>query len=86
MPGEAVVESAGAFGERGEGLLPGGEADAGADRGDVVEVVLDALEFEQHGPGACEVAVGVEPERGLAGVRVGDAVLATAQAAQARCA
>ena len=72
VAGEAVVEPPGAFGERREEVVAGGEADAGADRGDVVEVVPDAFELEQDRAGARELAVGRESERLLAGVRVGE--------------
>ena len=55
MAGELGVEPARALGERGEAGVAGGEADAGADGGDVVEVAPDPLELEQDRAGAGEL-------------------------------
>ena len=51
-PASAVVEPARVLAERREALVAGGEADAGADRGDVVEVAPEPLELEQERAGA----------------------------------
>ena len=74
MAGEFGVEPLGAFLERGEGHRAGGEADARAQRADVVEVVVETLELERERARDAKVAVGPEPERVLDGVRVGDRV------------
>ncbi len=73
VAGRARVQPARPLGERGEAVVAGGEADAGADRGDVVEVAPDPLELEQERARARELRRRREPERVLAGVRVGDA-------------
>ena len=73
-----------ALGERGEAGVPGGEADAGADRSDVVQVAPRPLELEQDRAGARELGRRDEAERLLAGVRVGDAVRDGAGGAGAR--
>jgi hypothetical protein len=52
VPGEALVEPLGALLERGVGHRSGREPDPGADHGDVVQVVVDALELEQERAGA----------------------------------
>ena len=74
MPGQDVVQPARALRQRGEAVVAGGEADAGADGGNVVQVVPDTLQLEQDRPGAPEIVAGTEAERLLAGVGVGDAV------------
>ena len=74
MAGELRVEPHRALLQRGEGHVPGGEADAGADRGDVVEVVVEALELEQQRAGAAQLRVEGEPDAALAGLGVGDRV------------
>ncbi len=69
--------------EGGEGHRARSEPDAGADRADVVQVVVDALELEQHRPSDPKLAVGLQAGGVLDGVGVGE-VFATAHAAQAR--
>ena len=83
-PVSARVQPARALGERGEAAVAGGEADAGADGGDVVEVAPDPLELEQDRARARELGGRREAERLLAGVRVGDAVRDRAGGAGAR--
>ena len=84
VPGELGVEPPRALGERREAVVAGREPDPGADRGDVVEVAPDALELEQDRARASELRGRREPERLLAGVRVGDAVRDRAGGAGAR--
>ena len=60
--------------ERGERHRSGREADAGTDRADVVEVVVDALELEQHVRETRSPRSGAEPVRVLDRLRVGDGV------------
>ena len=72
VAGQALVEAAGALGECGEEGVSRGEPGAGADGGDVVQVVPGALELEQDRPGAGELGAWPQPERVLAGVCVGD--------------
>ena len=74
VSGQDGVQPARALGERCEAVVAGGEADAGADRGDVVQVAPGPLELEQDRADAAELGGGHEPERLLAGARVGDAV------------
>ena len=85
VPERLRVDLLGAVLERGEGHRAGREADAGADRADVVQVVVDALELEQHRAGDARArgrAAGrARPRRPARRRRV----LATAHAAQARC-
>ena len=81
VPGQAQIEPLRAFLERRVGHRSRREADAGADRRDVVEVVVDALELEQQRPRAAQLIVGVQAERRLAGMRVGDRVRDRAGAA-----
>ena len=71
---ERRVEAPCALGQRRERHVAGCEADTGAHRRDVVEVVPGALELEQDRAGAGQFGCGVEAERLLAGVGVGDAV------------
>jgi len=82
---EPGVEPAGALGERGKVIVAGGEADAGADRGEVVEVAPQALELEQDRAHACELDVRCQTEGVLAGVGVGDTVCDRAGGAGAGC-
>ena len=74
VAGEPLVQPPGVVDERGEAARAGREPDPGADRADVVERVPDALELEQDRPGAGELGRGLEAERLLARVRVGDGV------------
>ncbi len=74
VAGQALVQAPGVVDERGEAARAGRDADAGADRADVVERVPDALELEQDRPGPRELARGLEAERLLARVRVRDGV------------
>ena len=80
---QRLVESPRALGERGEERVPRGETHAGADGGDVVEVVPDALELEQDRACASEVGRRPDAERLLARVRVRDAVRDRARRARA---
>ncbi len=84
MARELGVEPAGALGERGEVIVSGGEADAGADRREVVEVTPHALELEQDRAHARELGAGSETECVLAGKGVRDAVRDCAGGAGAR--
>ncbi len=74
MSGQRGVEPARALGECGEGVVAGGQANAGADGGDVVQVAPLPLELEQDRADAAELCRRHQPERMLAGARVGDAV------------
>ena len=71
---ERGVQPARALGQRREPAVARGEAAPGADGGDVVQVAPHPLELEQDRPGARELRRRDEPERLLAGVRVGDGV------------
>ena len=73
-PVSAAFSAPGPLGQRREQGVPGREPDTGADGGDVVQVAPRALELEQDRPGARERRRGLQPERLLAGVGVGDAV------------
>ena len=74
MPGEGQVEAHRALLERGESHVPRGEPDSRADRGDVVEVVVEPLQLEQERAGASQLPRRREAEDALAGQRVGDRV------------
>src|SRR5438132_14374114 len=74
MACELGVEPAGALGERREVIVPGSEADARADRREVVEVTPHAFELEQDRAHARELAAGSKAECVLTGKRVRDAV------------
>ena len=62
MTRESLVEPQRTLLQRREGHVPGGEADPGADRGDVVEVVVEALQLEQQGAGAAQLPRGHKSE------------------------
>ncbi len=83
MAREACVQPARVVDEGGEAARAGGEADAGADRADVVEGVPDALELEQDRPRAGELRGGREAERLLARLRVRNGVRDPAAGARA---
>ncbi len=74
VAGELPVEPLRPLLQRREGHVPGRETDPGADRGDVVEVVVEALELEQQGPRPARFARRGQAQRRLAGERVGDRV------------
>src|SRR5581483_1805728 len=74
VPGQRGVEPPRALGQRGEAVVPGRESDAGADRGDVVEVAPDPLQLQQDRADASELGRRVQPERRLPGMRVGGRV------------
>ena len=74
VTGEGLVEAHRALLQRGEGHVPGGEADPGADGADVVEVVVEPLQLEQQRAGAPQLPGRGEAEDALAGLRVGDRV------------
>ena len=84
VAGQGRVQPAGALGEGGEAVVAGGEADAGADGGDVVEVAPDAFELEQdrarRGRARGRPRARARPRRRAHRRRA----LVTAQAAQAR--
>ena len=86
MTGQPLVQASCALGERGEERVPGGQAGAGADGGDVVQVAPRTLELEQDRADTRELcASAASPSDFLARVCVGDE-LETAHAAHARCA
>ena len=70
MAGEPGVDVLRAVLERGEGHRAGREPDAGAQRADVVEVVVEALELERERASDAQVAVGPQSACLLDGVRV----------------
>ena len=74
MAGQPGVEPAGSLGESRELRVPRRKADAGADRGEVVEVAPQALELEQDRSHKRKLRIGRQAERVLARMRVRDAV------------
>ena len=84
MPAQDAVQPTRSLGERRECVVAGGEAHAGADCGDVVQVAPRSLELEQDGASATEFGGRHEPECLLAGARVGNAVRHVAGGACAR--
>src|SRR5438876_3867889 len=84
MSCELRVEPAGALGERGELIASGGEADARADRREVVEMAPHAFELEQDRAHARELAAGSKTERVLTREGARDAVRNGAGGAGAR--
>src|SRR5690349_8867415 len=71
---ELCVEPTRVLGEAGEAIVAGGEADTGADRGDVVQMAPKTLQLEQDRAAARKFARRGEPKRVFPGVRVGEAV------------
>ena len=74
MADEALVQAQRPLLERGEGHVARGEADPGADLGEVVQVVVEALQLQQQGAAAAGFAVGHQPQRRFRRQRVGDRV------------
>ncbi len=66
MARQAGVDPACAFGELREAHVPGGEADAGTDGGNVVQVAPEPLQLEEQRACASELGRRFEPERLLA--------------------
>ena len=83
-PASCGVEPAGLLAERREALVAGGQADAGADGGDVVEVAPEPFQLEQQRARARDLGGGPQPAQALGGVGVGHAVGDGAGAAGAR--
>ena len=83
MAGKPRVQSPGVVHERCEAARSGRQPDAGADRGDVVERVPDALELEQDRACAGELGRGHEAESLFARVRVRHGVCDPAACARA---
>ena len=83
MPERLSVDLLGPILERGEGHRARSEPDAGADRADVVQVVVDALELEQHRPRDPQLAVGLQAGGVLDRLRVGQGIRDRARCAGA---
>ena len=84
VAGDLRIQPARVLAQRREALVACGEAGAGADRGDVVEVAPEPLELEQERASAADLFRWPQAEDLLGSVRVGDAVGDRAGAAGAR--
>ena len=74
VPRDLRIEPARVLAQRCEALVAGCEADARADRSDVVEVAPEPFELEQERAGACDLIRRPQAEDLLGSVRVGHAI------------
>jgi len=85
VPEQALIETLGALFERSEGHAAGGEADARADRREVVQVVVQTLHLKQDRAGASGRETALEAKYGFGRLGVGDRVGDRAGATRPLC-